>query len=680
MVYLANRSDFAHTFGTLLHHLLPATMALTAMLILVSVVVGRRWAPAYQALLLAIGLLLWIQSTFLLPEMGLLDGTDPDWVAHAWRTPRALVLWIGGLAIAWLLRRRLSTIAPFMAGALLVTQAVPVVLSAMQGKLTVPASTASLATQPPPGLFQLSREPGAIVLVLDGFQSDVMRDIVEAPQNEDLRRALDGFVFFTDHAGAFPTTKPSIPAMLSGLRYQNAQPRSVYFANAYGPRSVFKRLADTGFEIDLVTLLTPALTGPLRHAFHLSRPYTTPTEAEKFAAAQLADLSLFRHAPHPLKPWIFNQQAWRLQARSPVSRRRFQATTGQAFLTELTSRMTVGARAPTVSFIHVGIPHLPAVLDDRCRDIPPQSASREAFTAQATCATRLLAAFLDRLRALEIYDQTAIIVAADHGVMFRPRGLIGDPMYLANMPWLISRAMPLFMVKRPGSQEPLTLSSAPTTMTDLPATLMDLLDVDAEGFPGESVLDIEPGAQRVRHFSAYHWRKDDWEGEFFEALYQLEIDGPLLDARSWHYRETVFAPGLDLTAERIDLGSARAQRHLGLGWVGGPRVDGKTTQWAVGPEASLHLALPPGEIVLEATLHAPVFHSPQTIDVLVDDRPVARWQPSAGDSVTMTGTIPADLNRPAVSNLVLRFERYGKRGDDPRPLAVLFDEIRLHAQ
>ena len=106
---------------------------------------------------------------------------------------------------------------------------------------------------PSDSMFDLSRTKNVIHIVLDGFQSDVFDDILREDR-ERLDKSFSGAVFFADHAGAFPTTIASIPAMLTGdTSYRNEQPLQSYFRDRFEHGSLFKSLRAAGYRVDNIT-------------------------------------------------------------------------------------------------------------------------------------------------------------------------------------------------------------------------------------------------------------------------------------------------------------------------------------------------------------------------------------------------------------------------------------------
>ncbi|NIO41951.1 MAG: hypothetical protein GTO41_18350, partial [Burkholderiales bacterium] len=70
-------------------------------------------------------------------------------------------------------------------------------------------------------MSRFSTEQNVVHIVMDGFQSDIFSEIIEDPENSDLKKQLQGFTVFRDNLGAFPYTQVSIPAYLSSKLYRN---------------------------------------------------------------------------------------------------------------------------------------------------------------------------------------------------------------------------------------------------------------------------------------------------------------------------------------------------------------------------------------------------------------------------------------------------------------------------
>ena len=208
-------------------------------LVAIGLALPARWFTRYVAGPFAIGVLLWVQGTVLLAEYGLLDGAGLDLAAHAGRVPFELGLWVGTIALAATFGVAVTKAAPVGSQLLVALQGIALLLPLVTPPRSISAEdTASAAATtwrlPPPEIYQLSRTRNLIHIVLDRFPTERFVEIVDAGRST-FDRDFSGFTVFTDHLGAFPTTKASMPAMLSGRAYRNEVPLPVFVARDAQP-------------------------------------------------------------------------------------------------------------------------------------------------------------------------------------------------------------------------------------------------------------------------------------------------------------------------------------------------------------------------------------------------------------------------------------------------------------
>ena len=142
-------------------------------------------------------------------------------------------------------------------------------------------------------------------------------------------------------------------------------------------------------------------------------------------------------------------------------------------------------------------------------------------------------ALLQRLRDLDLYDRSAIIVSSDHGPTLariepedeHPLRGMRSPAGV-TLPWIASYATPLLLVKPFASHGPLQTSYAPTAITDVPATLLDLAGLPNALGRGASVLRIDPAGPRQRTYA--HYGSGRTYG-FRDVLYVFSVNGRVRD-------------------------------------------------------------------------------------------------------------------------------------------------------
>ena len=564
-VYTANRDEFVVPFNDILWSWsLGAIVVSWAILIAVAAIVAllsERLTRVYAAVLLALGLLLWAQGTLLVADYGLLYGETLHFDRHASRGPFELALWAAVLAGAIRFAGPLSRAAPSLSLTFVGLQIVAVAValsSAAQARDREPTSWRT----PPSELYVLSSQRNVIHIVLDGYLSELFGEEV-AENRTFFDNTFSGFTYFADHLGAFPTTRASMPAMLTGEVYRNDEPFQQFIDKTLNRRSIVTVLAEHGYAVRSVSFHPrehPKLPGGAPAVrYTIPTPYGSYKDYVRFAALQLFDLSAFRCVPHVLKPWLYHDDEWLWQRMfvhdglSSQRSRTARASNHAAFLDEMAERLSVGAKTPVYQFVHVAIPHLPVVLDAECSPIWKAGMSRGEYAGQSRCAIAVVGRLLNRLRTLGVYDASDILLTSDHGWRALRQGhpLAGVLTPAGDLQPVALTAMPLLAVKPHNASGPLRVSMAPTHITDIPATIADMAGLPSQLFPGEPALRIAPGTMRQRGFAYHSWQNADWRREYMDSLYVFSVAGPIHRPESWHFERRIDNPTRQKAANSI---------------------------------------------------------------------------------------------------------------------------------
>jgi hypothetical protein len=473
-----------------------------------------------------------------------LNGEDIDWTGQAWRNRYEPVLWIGLPLLVTIFAQRLFTVSVFASRILVALQ---VVLLAVTPQRPTP-------TRGPNGkgrhdaIFEPLRPRTCFHFVLDGFQSDVFLDIIEAERAE-MDRSFSGFTFFADHAGAFPTTIVSIPTMLTGQPYRNQEPMRRFMNRVFKRGSIFNVMRSQGYQVDAISGLIFDKASATNY-YRLPTPYVTYDAYVRFTAWQLADLSLFRHSLHLLKPAIYNNQSWRLQNafgqdNSDTAGRRHFPVNAEAFMRDFTPRLHVAHDRPLYKYVHVGIPHWPMTLDADCRYIGIKRASRELYTGQAGVRSGWSPSFSTGCASLASTTAAWCSSRRIMALRFTPDGFTGERDTLGGpLSNLSGSALALLVVKPPHSTGPIRISQAPTMISDIPATIVDTMGLK-NPFPGTPAMKVDEHAPRPRTFAVYPWSSADWAADHFPYMDVFTINGPVIDGQAWKSEEPIYAPGID---------------------------------------------------------------------------------------------------------------------------------------
>jgi len=356
----------------------------------------------------------------------------------AWLVTVAAVA--GAVAAGWLYRRVAAARAFLGYAAVL-----PVLLFVMfigfspVSKLVFPPA----ASTPAP-THGGSRTP-ILMIVADELPTETLLDRsnhVDRDLFPNLARLAGEATWYRNHTAVASFTQAAVPAIVSG-RYPTA------------PMPV-----PTQFSENLFTWLEPSYT--INGWESITRLCTAPGCNHFDGSGALSTL-----VGEAWEQWSHNVQPWTPPATAPIeddplgraiSRR---ATRLDGFTASLDRPMA----PPRLDFLHVLLPHIPwEYLPDGRRYpepeffglfvngwVSPYSAElgRQRHVLQAQYFDRRLGEIIGKLRRSGRYDETLVIVTADHGMRFRSdepwRGVSADD--YSSLPWA-----PLF-VKYPGQTE-----------------------------------------------------------------------------------------------------------------------------------------------------------------------------------------------------------------------------------
>jgi len=636
-IFRGNTSEFSTTFVEILQlYSKPFVLAFLG-LTLLSFILPRKLTTKYVAILFALGLLLWLQGNFLVWDYGVLDGNLIKWESYKWQGWVDISLWLLLLVLITKYNRNIYRGAVYISLMLIFLQSTLFLFSYFtKPSAYVPKSkhiSSSLEN-----LVSYSSSLNIIHIILDGLQTDVFEEVV---RENKMETSLDGFVLFKENLTVSSTTTFSIPAIFSGKSYQDNVLLSSYVQEALTEKSFLKSLSQAGYKINLV----PSIELPAKYATNYYRipiVYGPSNEESRMSeAAFLMDLVLFRHMPHFLKKFVYNFQNWSIfPIFSP------QTAVGnfhhKSFFVDYIDHINLNSLHKSYHLIHLMPPHPPYVTKDNCECAGKiLSATRNHYKNETKCILKLFIRLLDKLKTLNIYDSSFVVLQADHGAGF-PIATVDKPVTNINPktinPHLLGRAVALLCIKPQNSRGPLHLSLAKTNVTDVAATILEAAGLENHT-DGISALALDPTANRER-----------WYDRVFRVV------GSAYDIQSWHDMTSTLpvrhlTAGLYSWGGKIEFGfMGNAQPYQTHGWS--LPEDGFT--WTDGKSASLTIPIAgvPSAVVLKVNLMAFLASGKlpkQRVLIEVNGEEVGQWELKSGTFQDWTLLLPENVFRGANS-------------------------------
>ncbi len=562
-LFLTNADEFSIGLSAILAHQALFALILSVVFMLIFFMVPERIFQILLVLATACGFLFWMQGQVIVWQYGALDGQDIAWSKHFFKGILDGSIWIAVLALALAFRRRLFPWIGRIAMFFILLQA---------GVLLVLFLKNPQAWQPPPApgiakyRYDFSRDKNVLLLILDEFQSDVFAEIIR--QDPKYSSMFDGFTYFRDAIGSFSSTAAAVPLIMTGQYYDNSERRSHYIRRSFEKHSIPQVLRADGFRLDLYP------RPDANDLIHLPASWLEPEHSERISWSEslsmrafLLDITLFRHVPHFAKPAIYRRQKWLFSAwarkafstadvprptgkvpdarerRTPIFRREL-ASLGLDFnfLNSFLFHAHDESAEPVFKYYHWNAVHPPLRFDEKFQVVYPEF-NRSSYIRQARACLCMVGLVLKKMKDLNAYDRTLMIILSDHG-SGRSRDLLVNPLANAHsrslakgnpyqdFHYVKSRACALLLVKPIRSRGALKTSLAPVSHLDIAPTIFSELKIKTSGFSGQSVFSIPEGSQRERYFYSYDW--NGHHAEFLEPLVEYRIDGDGWSDASWN--------------------------------------------------------------------------------------------------------------------------------------------------
>ena len=520
-LYCANTAEFWFDFSTLLLTAL-GMFVVSFVVLMAAYVIAFLLHPYVYRVALAGGLALFIctyvQGTFLIDRLPSLDGSRIWWGKYDILRKDTLLLW--GIVLILVIvaailfkKKKFDNVVMLISGCmtlmLLVTTLSTIVIS---GVLT-PKVHLHISVE---NEFEMSEDENFVIFVLDTADSREFTSLLE--DHPEYREIFSDFTYFENMLGNYSCTMNAVAYILSGEWFENKEPLAEYLNNVYLNSPLWEELRSRGYRIDLYEDDIRALDENVADNFgNVYRATVRPSSYLELAKQELK-LVGFRYAPYDLKRYCEIREVYfdELQVSEPDGTTAGSFTEdNMAFKEALEANgIVVDQTQKNFKFIHLEGAHAPFIYGENM-DYIPGGDYRQNMEASVTLAKN----YIQALKESGAYDNTAIIVMADHG--YNGQGDETD-----RDVWL--RPSPLFLVKGMGEQhDTMQISEAPVSYEDLWEAYMRLMD----GKQSDAVFDWKEGEARERRYLRYSFSETDHLVEYNQKGHAQDLDAMELTGR-----------------------------------------------------------------------------------------------------------------------------------------------------
>ena len=457
---------------------------------------------AISALCLSLFFALYILGNFFSANLPPLDGTVVDWHLYDGQRLISLIVCVLSLSLVFALlfvlkkdkfQKASKYICAFF-GAMLLLSSVFTVLSGSTARQKEDLSISS------DHILEMSSDKNFIILLLDSISADAFQTALDS--SPQYAQAFNGFTFFRNTVGAYPFTQQTIPFLFSGDWYENDESYYAYKINAYKSSPLFSSLEQLNYRMSLYEEDLPASSACLQIFDNAlcsdTFRFRVPIEFIK-TQIKLAGLKYF---PYDLKrfclvapDYLYANSQKQLNTASVFS------WDNSLFYETVNNQSIKVIPDKCFKFIHLCGAHQPFMLDADMRYIE----NGTSYEACVLASLKLTDAYLQKLKEADVFDNSVIILMADHG-------------YLQN-----ARQNPMFLVKGIGEDHAFQISEAPLSYADLIDAYPKLLS----GCTAEGSFPWNEGDQRERRYLDYMFYEEDEMHEYLQPGHAADYDSML---------------------------------------------------------------------------------------------------------------------------------------------------------
>lgn len=508
LMYSTNKNDFWFDFGIMIFptlmifvlFFLMGTVFVTAFYFMVRIFRGKRANRIYQYSLVALSVIFlatYIQGVFLTTSLPVLTGERIEWDKYLKEDIITIVIWLileilaacavvkfsVETVIKWSCRISLAVMAMLVVGLL------PQILSNDALKSKDALITTNTHFQ------DISSDQNFLIFLVDAVDAEVFDRVLE--EHEEYRDIFRDFIYYENTASVYPYTRESVPFILTGEMNKNETAFEDYASEAYNHSPLFERLTKENYAISLY-MVEPVWYG--------ERSFDIVNDIKNSAASPYESMDFYMYFRQEMKyilfkylPYAYKQYAQidgfdfgrALEQYSYYDYDVYNSIVNHPELTKVDHNV--------FQYVHIEGAHLPFKVD---KDL--NSIENGTYTQKVEASIKVIDAYLARLKNNDAYDNSVIIIMADHGYYDVDHDSYGEE--------VLERFHPILLIKGFHEEHELERSDIPISHSDLMDAYLELMDgkVREEVFPA-----VDPNRKRTVIWQEYR-------GEDHMVEYELE--------------------------------------------------------------------------------------------------------------------------------------------------------------
>lgn len=496
-MYITNKKEFWYDYSVISPYVykygIYAFLAILACFIVSYILYDKLFRAELTAGFIAY-VILYIQGNYLAAVMPPMNGTSADWTKYTSQMKQSLILCIVVFLIV-ILALRFLKIKRFYklvtAVSILITCMLLVSVVSIFNKYDAKEKKADwVATSN--NELTMSKDKNFVILVLDATDADEFNSL--RASNPEWDTTFKDFTFYPDTMSAYPFTEHSIPFILTGEWMENQEDYKSFETKAMKNSKLFDTLKNQGYRMGLYE---QELVFNDEDVFEFENVMNVSgtVSSEKDFVYQYLNMAGYKYFPWQIKQHMTFSVGEFAKLRKLSNGLQAVTDSNTVFYNALDSGIDASSSQPCFRFIHVEGSHVPYRYNKDMQLIPEEEGS---YQSNVEASMTIAGKYLDKLKEAGVYDNTAILIMADHGYNdFETEG----------------RQNPLLLYKGIGEtgDSTLKINNAPISHDDLQDAYQNIL----AGKGANDIFKYKDGDVRKRRFLFYAYLEDKHMVEYF---------------------------------------------------------------------------------------------------------------------------------------------------------------------
>lgn len=523
-LYLPNMSYYSFSFLDLAAPMILVGVGVTAVLTLILMLLRGKLFNYGASAVFSTTVCAYIQGNFLNLNWGALDGTPIAWETFSVTMLVNCVVWAVIFLIPYIVayfkpkiwRRMLISLSAL----LIAMQSVALVTLLVRNNFIGSVTNGYLSNST---IYELSPKNNVVVFLLDRFDGICVEALFE--QYPEIKEQLTDFTCYDNVSATYSRTFPSVTYLLTGVPCKYDIPVAQYFEKAWTEGTFLKDIKDAGFQSKIYTEVNYVIKNVAYATDKIDNigKYEQKVDKSQMIKAML-DLSLYRYAPIAMKPffWLYTGDLEGITSVDADVSDKYMTDDAGFWKNLREDKLSVlDDSEGSFVFYHMRGAHDPYVMAEDGSTPPGGTGGASGWDPYRQLAgnMNMILEYVQQLKDNGLYDDTTVIITADHGFT----GTIEE------LDWGRSVA---FLMKPQGvnTEEPLQYNYAPLTQANIQASILKELGIDYKAY-GKAADEVPEDAEITRYF--YMSGSDPAKVKRDYNLVTYKIEGNVRDFDSW---------------------------------------------------------------------------------------------------------------------------------------------------